>query len=70
MFQDERYEEEDGEEEKVLRSSFSRRSNEVLDLPEHADMFLPSDMNSIHLGFKFKEVLQMIRPYISSAPSF
>ncbi|XP_061091445.1 neurabin-1 isoform X1 [Conger conger] len=54
--EDERYGEEVGEEEEVLRSSFSRRSDEVLDLPEHEDMFLPSNMDSAHLGFKFKEL--------------
>ncbi|KAJ8352089.1 hypothetical protein SKAU_G00235650 [Synaphobranchus kaupii] len=54
--EDERYEEEDVEEEEILRSSFSRRSTEMLDLPEDEDMFFPSNMDSTHLGFKFKEL--------------
>ncbi|XP_064183265.1 neurabin-1 isoform X1 [Anguilla rostrata] len=63
--EDERYEDEDGEEEEVLRSSFSRRPAEVLDLPEDEDMFLPSNMDSTHLRFKFKEL--QLKHSISSA---
>ncbi|XP_036400702.1 neurabin-1 isoform X1 [Megalops cyprinoides] len=56
--EDEHYEEEEGEDE-VLRSSFSSKTTaDILDLPESEDMFLPSNMDSAHLGFKFKE-LQM-----------
>ncbi|KAJ8416863.1 hypothetical protein AAFF_G00327410 [Aldrovandia affinis] len=54
--EDERYEEEEAVEDEVLRSSFSRRSAEVLELPENEDMFSPSNMDSTHLGFKFKEL--------------
>lgn len=53
-FQDEHYDDEDADE--VLRSSFSGRAVEVFDLPENEDMFLPSNMDSSQLGFKFKEV--------------
>lgn len=55
--QDEHYEdEEEGGEEGVLGSSFSQRNAEVQDLPESEDMFLPSDMDTTQLTFRFKEV--------------
>ncbi|XP_056611522.1 neurabin-1 isoform X2 [Triplophysa dalaica] len=57
--EDEHYEdEEEGGEEGILGSSFSQRNAEVQDLPESEDMFLPSDMDTTQLTFRFKE-LQM-----------
>uniref|UniRef100_A0A8C9VRK8 Protein phosphatase 1 regulatory subunit 9A-like A n=1 Tax=Scleropages formosus TaxID=113540 RepID=A0A8C9VRK8_SCLFO len=50
---EEHYDEEGDE---VLGSSFSGRTVEVFDLPENEDMFLPSDMDSTQLGFRFKEL--------------
>ncbi|KAL4656647.1 neurabin-1-like isoform X2 [Arapaima gigas] len=51
--EEEHYDDEGSE---VLRSSFSRQTVEVFDLPENEDMFLPSDMDSTQLGFRFKEL--------------
>ncbi|XP_018584548.1 neurabin-1-like isoform X2 [Scleropages formosus] len=51
--EEEHYDEEGDE---VLGSSFSGRTVEVFDLPENEDMFLPSDMDSTQLGFRFKEL--------------
>ncbi|XP_048835209.1 neurabin-1-like isoform X2 [Brienomyrus brachyistius] len=52
--EDEHYDDEDADE--VLGSSFSGRTVEVFDLPENEDMFLPSNMDSTQLGFRFKEL--------------
>nr|XP_023683755.1 neurabin-1-like isoform X2 [Paramormyrops kingsleyae] len=52
--EDEHYDDEDADE--VVHSSFSGRTAEVFDLPENEDMFLPSNMDSTQLGFRFKEL--------------
>lgn len=57
LFQDEHYEEEEGDEEGIVSSSFGGRVKELYDLPESEGMFLPSNMDATHLSFKFKEVL-------------
>ncbi|KAG9349503.1 hypothetical protein JZ751_027948, partial [Albula glossodonta] len=49
--QEEHYEEE------VLGSSFSGRTSGILELPENEEMFLPSNMDSTQLSFKFRELL-------------
>ncbi|KAA0716098.1 Neurabin-1 Neurabin-I [Triplophysa tibetana] len=55
--EDEHYEdEEEGGEEGILGSSFSQRNAEVQDLPESEDMFLPSDMDTTQLTFRYKEL--------------
>ncbi|XP_041721359.1 neurabin-1 isoform X2 [Coregonus clupeaformis] len=55
--EEEHYEEEDGEEEDMLGSSFSGgRSVEVFDLPETEAMFMPFNMDSTQMGFKFQEL--------------
>ncbi|KAI4871956.1 hypothetical protein NFI96_004169 [Prochilodus magdalenae] len=52
--EDEHYEEEEGEEEGIV--SFGGRVKEVYDLPESEGMFLPSNMDTTQLTFKFKEL--------------
>ncbi|XP_041117781.1 neurabin-1 isoform X2 [Polyodon spathula] len=47
--------EEDEDEDEVLGSSFCEKS-EVFELPENEDMFLPLNMDSAQLAFKFKEL--------------
>lgn len=64
LFQDEHYEEDEGEEDGIVSSSFVRRSVELYDLPENEMMFLPSNMDSTQLSFKFKEVIERIKPKI------
>lgn len=55
--QDEHYEdEEEGGEDVILGSSFGRRNVEVYDLPESEEVFLPSNMDTTQLMFRFKEV--------------
>ncbi|KAK6292588.1 hypothetical protein J4Q44_G00371720 [Coregonus suidteri] len=55
--EEEHYEEEDGEEEDMLGSSFSGgRTVEVFDLPETEAMFMPFNMDSTQMGFKFQEL--------------
>ncbi|KAI7809069.1 putative neurabin-1, partial [Triplophysa rosa] len=55
--EDEHYEDEEERGEKgILGSSFSQRNAEVHDLPESEDMFLPSDMDTTQLSFRFKEL--------------
>ncbi|XP_056320650.1 neurabin-1 isoform X2 [Danio aesculapii] len=55
--EDEHYEdEEEGGEDGILGSSFCRRNVEVYDLPESEDMFLPSNMDTTQLTFRFKEL--------------
>lgn len=59
MFQEEPYEEEeeDGVEERILCSSFSPTENaELYELPDSEALFLPSNMDSSQMVFKFKEV--------------
>ncbi|KAJ8403331.1 hypothetical protein AAFF_G00351030 [Aldrovandia affinis] len=50
-------EEEEHYEEEVLGSSFSGRTPDILELPENEEMFLPSNMDSTQLTFKFRELL-------------
>lgn len=55
--QDERYEEEDGADEDILGSNFSPGQNtEVFDLPDVEALFMPTNMDSSQMAFKFKEV--------------
>ena len=50
------------EEEGILGSSFGDvgRSVAVLDLPESEALFMPTNMDSSQMAFKFKEVLEMM----------
>ncbi|CAM4607046.1 unnamed protein product [Leuciscus chuanchicus] len=55
--EDEHYEdEEEGGEDVILGSSFGRRNVEVYDLPESEEVFLPSNMDTTQLMFRFKEL--------------
>ncbi|KAJ8012768.1 hypothetical protein DPEC_G00046310 [Dallia pectoralis] len=55
--EEEHYEEDEDRVQGILGSSFSGgRTAEVLDLPENESMFMPSNMDSTHMGFKFKEL--------------
>ncbi|XP_056887185.1 neurabin-1 isoform X2 [Takifugu flavidus] len=55
--EDERYEEEDGAEEEILGSNFSPgRNTEVFDLPDVEALFMPTNMDSSQMAFKFKEL--------------
>ncbi|XP_024261004.1 neurabin-1 isoform X3 [Oncorhynchus tshawytscha] len=55
--EEEHYEEEEGEEGGILGSSFSGgRTVEVFDLPKTEAMFMPSNVDSTQMGFKFKEL--------------
>lgn len=55
--QEERYEEEDGADEDILGSNFSPgRNTEVFDLPDVEALFMPANMDSSQMAFKFKEV--------------
>ncbi|XP_067299276.1 neurabin-2 isoform X2 [Pseudorasbora parva] len=55
--EDEHYEDEDeGGEDVILGSSFGRRNVEVYDLPESEEVFLPSNMDTTQLMFRFKEL--------------
>ncbi|XP_077073157.1 uncharacterized protein ppp1r9ala isoform X3 [Siphateles boraxobius] len=55
--EDEHYEdEEEGGEDVILGSSFGRRNVEVYDLPESEEVFLPSNMDTTQLKFRFKEL--------------
>lgn len=65
LFQDEHYEEDEGEEDGIVSSSFVRRSVELYDLPENERMFLPSNMDATQLSFKFKEVIERTKPTIN-----
>lgn len=61
IFQEERYEEEeddeDGVEERILGSNFSPGRNvEVFELPDSEALFLPTNMDTSQMAFKFKEV--------------
>lgn len=67
LFQDEHYEEYEGEEAGIISSSFGRRSVELYDLPENERMFLPSNMDAAQLSFKFKEVIKRTKPAINKA---
>ncbi|XP_055734715.1 neurabin-1-like [Salvelinus fontinalis] len=55
--EEEHYEEEEEEEGGVLGSSFSGgRTVEVFDLPKTEAVFMPSNVDSTQMGFKFKEL--------------
>ncbi|XP_010878171.1 neurabin-1 isoform X2 [Esox lucius] len=55
--EEDHYEEDDDREQGILRSSFSSgRTAEVFDLPETEAMFMPSNMDSTQMSFKFKEL--------------
>ncbi|XP_073329546.1 neurabin-1 isoform X2 [Pagrus major] len=55
--EEERYEEEDGVDERILGSNFSPgRNAEVFELPDSEALFLPSNMDSSQMAFKFKEL--------------
>ncbi|XP_068185588.1 neurabin-1 isoform X2 [Antennarius striatus] len=56
--EEERYEEEeDGAEERILSSNFSPGQNtEVLELPDFESLFMPTNMDSSQMAFKFKEL--------------
>ncbi|XP_054887499.1 neurabin-1 isoform X4 [Poeciliopsis prolifica] len=57
--EEERYEDEDDDviEERILGSNFSPGRNvEVLELPDSEALFMPTDMNSSQMAFKFKEL--------------
>lgn len=56
--QDDRYEEEDGADEKILGSNFSPGHNtEVFELPDIEALFMPTNMDSSQIAFNFKKVL-------------
>lgn len=64
IFQEERYEEEDGGDERILGSNFSPgRSVEVFELPDTEALFMPSNMDSSQMAFKFKEVSPLSLQY-------
>ncbi|XP_075896274.1 neurabin-1 isoform X4 [Nelusetta ayraudi] len=55
--EDDRYEEEDLVEERILGSSFSPgRNTEVFELPDLEALFMPSNMDNSQMAFKFKEL--------------
>uniref|UniRef100_H3DHR9 Neurabin-1 n=1 Tax=Tetraodon nigroviridis TaxID=99883 RepID=H3DHR9_TETNG len=55
--EDERYEEEDGADEDILGSNFSPgRNTEVFDLPDVEALFMPTNMDSSQMAFKFEEL--------------
>ncbi len=56
-FKEERYEEEDGADEGILGSNFSPgRNTEVFELPDSEALFMPTNMDSSQMAYKFKEV--------------
>lgn len=67
--QDDRYEEEDLVEERILGSSFSPgRNTEVFELPDLEALFMPSNMDNSQMAFKFKEVssLDLLCTFLTS----
>lgn len=57
IFQEERYEDQDGADERILGSNFSAGRNvEVFELPDSEALFMPTNMDSSQMAFKFKEV--------------
>lgn len=59
ILQEEHYEEEEeeGAEERILGSNFSPGRNiEVFELPDSESLFMPTNMDSSQMIFKFKEV--------------
>lgn len=57
VFQEERYEEDDVVEDRILGSNFSPGRNvEVFELPDSEALFMPSNMDTSQLAFRFNEV--------------
>lgn len=58
MFQEEHYEEEEeGVDERILGSNFSPGRNvEVFELPDSEALFMPTNMDSSQMAFRFNEV--------------
>ncbi|XP_053184547.1 neurabin-1 isoform X1 [Scomber japonicus] len=55
--EEERYEEEDGLDERILGSNFSPGQNaEVFELPDSESLFMPTNMDNSQMAFKFKEL--------------
>nr|XP_019945484.1 PREDICTED: neurabin-1-like isoform X2 [Paralichthys olivaceus] len=55
--EDERYEEQEGTDERILCSNFSPGRNvEVFELPDSEVLFMPSNMDSSQMAFKLKEL--------------
>lgn len=55
--EEERYEEEDGVDERILGSNFSPGRNvDVFELPDSESLFMPTNMDSSQMAFKFKEL--------------
>ncbi|CAB1441727.1 unnamed protein product, partial [Pleuronectes platessa] len=64
--EDERYEEQDGTDERILCSNFSPGRNvEVFELPDSEVLFMPGNMDSSQMAFKFKE-LQLKRSVLGA----
>ncbi|XP_067372404.1 neurabin-1 isoform X3 [Channa argus] len=55
--EEEHYEEEEGADERILGSNFSPGRNvEVFELPDSESLFMPTNMDSSQMTFKFKEL--------------
>ncbi|XP_063354210.1 neurabin-1 isoform X3 [Pelmatolapia mariae] len=55
--EEDRYEDDDGMDERILGSNFSPGRNvEVFELPDSESLFMPANMNSSQMAFKFKEL--------------
>uniref|UniRef100_A0A669B8E0 Neurabin-1 n=1 Tax=Oreochromis niloticus TaxID=8128 RepID=A0A669B8E0_ORENI len=55
--EEDRYEDDDGMDERILGSNFSPGRNvEVFELPDSESLFMPTNMNSSQMAFKFKEL--------------
>ncbi|CAI5656060.1 neurabin-1 isoform X5 [Oreochromis aureus] len=55
--EEDRYEDDDGMDERILGSNFSPGQNvEVFELPDSESLFMPTNMNSSQMAFKFKEL--------------
>ncbi|XP_056245352.1 neurabin-1 isoform X2 [Seriola aureovittata] len=55
--EEEHYEDQDGADERILGSSFSPGRNvEVFELPDSEALFMPTNMDSSQMAFKFKEL--------------
>ncbi|XP_060944809.1 neurabin-1 isoform X2 [Limanda limanda] len=64
--EDERYEEQEGTDERILCSNFSPGRNvEVFELPDSEVLFMPGNMDSSQMAFKFKE-LQLKRSVLGA----
>lgn len=65
VFQEERYEEDDVVEDKILGSNFSPGRNvEVYELPDSEDLFMPSNMDTSQMAFRFNEVRPHQHPIV------